>query len=1617
MGVETNRQGNGDTFAQRRRYFEEQGNQAIVKPEASQSPSQERSQAPSAFYHEGSQAPQPPHQEPYRGPQPPYKRPYQGSLSSSSQRASLIPPMPTCLPPPPPPPINSQPLRSLESRTQQPNNRDSRVATEARERFDRVEAYVERNELREVKEAQKIALEDYLKQKPSLYALYTTIRGAISGQIASALVLSSGDFERKRNRKGDLLPKGIQGLAEVIPDPFGVSRVFLKQFGDYLQSRQDKQLKDRAIEIASVIHSSEIADAIGEQIALKMCQIFEHPFRMRTEKQGEEFGIYVSEMFRNFMYEIPLETLKLLRADPQHLHERFMAESLLGRCDWKDKFFQFLNGRFDIRNGHRNIMKFFETLFPNRELLYRCGIRADDGCYYANGMSAYQQYGFRVGTGEEAKALGMDILYLPAELQWTPDLPREIPLLNGRGRPLAGRAVRLDATGAGEALQAFGQRHAKVEVDAQEARREAEFAKTTALQQTGNIVALQSRVERVEAQQMQPLRRGGPDSLARVQEGLVKFYQRNTTIRPTFTEGEIDIGDLPVPPLALIKEKKQKKEKHEMSPEEGREKREEVETPDRPIKTPIALEALFKARHGQKSLLRADPGSGKTTVSKQIGYLWANWRLWANCDHLFIVSGRNLTESNYPPGERSLEHILMKECFLPGSPEEQNQRLFDIQEVIKNSPHKVLVLDGLDEVPRIPEILAQLFEREAFSHVVITSQRHAAREFEGKVDAIIEFDFQNEHIKESISRHFSIMLQDPNEARDQASGLINLMERQPALMELAGKPLMRDALCTYMLDRDQRLHPSGEGEINEMELISRAVEHVFSRRLSRQCDSPTSYENKKQALSLLLGKIAFVMFEQEQYVADDAHIRHYESDEAGINELYDSGLLQIADGGRYRDSRSASFPHYLIQVHFAACYLAELAKNDPREFRERVSACKLRLYMKRLLIATASLLSRRDPRESEKERQQRVMDFFSVLLNGEPKDLVGRYSTRLAIECVEVCPNIEGLYDWIEKEHKVFSMLRDQMQAALLDNDLNLNDELQCISVIRHCIDRGLLKGKVKVKALDHLIEKQCITEEDISYLVEKAGQRNLNDAIKAMHQLKEIGRRAAKRAVPVLIRNLDESKIDYEDSFYGHLRDPRGKRVKAAIDALGEMGRDAVPAIPHLIEKLRNGYFCEQVEKALIKIGEPVVPYVAAHIDRSPSTVVEILGEIGGQEAVAHILKVLPVRKEDALKALVKTMEPEAVIPYLIDALHDDSSGVRAAAMKRLEELGSLAMGAIPKLRWCIKNAKNAKWAQYIIDEIEGVDSIEHFIKGLCGVDSNIVKRAMAGLRRWGVEAIPALKKVVRDSNSGTAIMRALELLEELGSDPSEIAPLLIGLFRKGKEFRSSIDNELIWKMIVQKGEVAVPHLCVALTNDSDYNYPVRQKITQVLGEMGPAAKGAVPSLIQQLQHHRSPVKTDAIEALGEIGEDAREAISPLKCLLHTEKDDGYLIYETVFALTKIMGPNAIPFLVDRFFSGYEISEKLKLVDNASLIKSASESNNRKLFDVMVKAIAEKAVEGNYPVSIQQIGPDYYLFCGQDKIKLSLDEKGRKNLIKALGKHSKHKLALSLLGKIEIRI
>ena len=109
--------------------------------------------------------------------------------------------------------------------------------------------------------------------------------------------------------------------------------------------------------------------------------------------------------------------------------------------------------------------------------------------------------------------------------------------------------------------------------------------------------------------------------------------------------------------------------------------------------------------------------------------------------------------------------------------------------------------------------------------------------------------------------------------------------------------------------------------------------------------------------------------------------------------------------------------------------------------------------------------------------------------------------------------------------------------------------------------------------------------------------------------------------------------------------------------------------------------------------------------------------------------------------------------------------------------------------------------------------------------------------------------------------------------------------------------------------GQIGTPSVDVLVEALKARNPGVRTRAAQALGQAGPDAKEAVPALIHALKDNQVDVRVAAVDALGEMGEEGKEAAPYLARLFH---DPSLRVRERVRVALASIGPAAVEALCD---------------------------------------------------------------------------------------------------------
>lgn len=173
---------------------------------------------------------------------------------------------------------------------------------------------------------------------------------------------------------------------------------------------------------------------------------------------------------------------------------------------------------------------------------------------------------------------------------------------------------------------------------------------------------------------------------------------------------------------------------------------------------------------------------------------------------------------------------------------------------------------------------------------------------------------------------------------------------------------------------------------------------------------------------------------------------------------------------------------------------------------------------------------------------------------------------------------------------------------------------------------------------------------------------------------------------------------------------------------------------------------------------------------------------------------------------------------------------------------------------------------------------SIDKLVAQLGAREVPIRREAAAQIARLGAgakPALPALIKAVTDPDKQVWSI-AIGVIASLGPDAAEAIPTLVENMdsRKKGGGRERDRRQMLMRSayaLTRIGPAAKPALLEALKSEDGM---ARAGAARALGGMGPAAKEAIPGLVENLRRDQPDERRETIDALGLIGPDAAPAL-----------------------------------------------------------------------------------------------------------------------------------------------
>jgi HEAT repeat protein len=358
----------------------------------------------------------------------------------------------------------------------------------------------------------------------------------------------------------------------------------------------------------------------------------------------------------------------------------------------------------------------------------------------------------------------------------------------------------------------------------------------------------------------------------------------------------------------------------------------------------------------------------------------------------------------------------------------------------------------------------------------------------------------------------------------------------------------------------------------------------------------------------------------------------------------------------------------------------------------------------------------------------------------------------------------------------------------------------------------------------------------------------------------------------------------------------------ETAAFTLGQMRKDAIPAIPALIKALKKDPLegGGSIVNALNEIGEPAVAALLAALkDADP---------------------IVRWRAADGLSSMredVTLKFKDQIVPALATALKDPDADVRSTTASALGRMKEIATPAVPGLVMALKDPDvrvqlSVAWTLAEMEEAAAPTILAMITILKAAPEDEARSRAEEILSQIGEPAIPAIVTALKTPDTRVRLS-VLSALGALSTTTSE-SPIILDNPEYSRFTRvvegPGMDERKVPALAKTLEDQAIPALITIFKEDPDSR--VRSQALWALGCMRKSATAAIPTLVAALRDPQQQVRLNAAWALGRMEEAATPAIPTLTVILQKDPDLFMQSY-TAWALGQMgkSATSAIPALI----------------------------------------------------------------------------------------------------------
>ena len=356
------------------------------------------------------------------------------------------------------------------------------------------------------------------------------------------------------------------------------------------------------------------------------------------------------------------------------------------------------------------------------------------------------------------------------------------------------------------------------------------------------------------------------------------------------------------------------------------------------------------------TLVEGSPGIGKTTFCLKLAYDWVHGKIPAECSFpqfelMLLLKCRDIHNN-------IMESI--SEQLLPEDVEEKTKEwLFNFVKDIHNQERTLIILDGLDELPKDSErYVDKLLQRRilSFCYVLATSRQERGIDVRKKYgfDILLEIKgFTESDAFEYIRKHFNNI--GPMHS-SKGENLVKEIKENTLLHGLRNNPLNLLLLCVIYEDYEGNL-PSSRSELYQVIVLCLLRRHCAKHNLEAPKDN-SALEKQFEETILALGELAWLCLLSERYCFRDSELAQLERRYKGL-VCRDIGLVYKEESlRRLMPQHEYYFLHKTFQEYLAAVFIAHKLRGNELRLFERLRFHELVKKYREVFLFVSGILGR-----------------------------------------------------------------------------------------------------------------------------------------------------------------------------------------------------------------------------------------------------------------------------------------------------------------------------------------------------------------------------------------------------------------------------------------------------------------------------------------------------------------------------------------------------------------------------------------------------------------------------------------------------------------------------------